>query len=92
MTQHTFLFAHNYCSVREVEVIVGIVIILSLSNEGTDSVESEWEKGDSAPNSNTVVHNVSLDEEFSSSTVKEMEKPLLSSVGSMMPDVASAIT
>ena len=79
-------------SVREVEVIVSIVIILSLSDEGTDEVDRGWDPDHSKPNSAAKVNNPSLNEEFTSTTVQEMEEPLLGSVRSMMPDVTSGIT
>ena len=55
-------------------------------------MENEWKERDSAPDAHAVVHHVSLDEEFASSSIKEVEQPLLSSVRSVMPDVATAVT
>ena len=80
------------CSIREVEVIVSVVIVLSLSKERSKSVESEWNESDSSPNANTVVNNNSLDDVLSEASVHEMEEPLLSSVGSMMPDISPSVT
>ena len=55
-------------------------------------MENEWHERDSTPDTHAVVHNVSLDEELACSTIEEMEEPLLSSVRSVMPDVAAAVT
>ena len=55
-------------------------------------MEHEWKEGDSAPDANAVVHNVSLNDEFACSTVHEVEEPLLGGVRSVMPDVATAVT
>ena len=79
-------------SIREVEVIIGVVIILSLSDQGTNEVDRGWDPDHSEPDSAAEVHNPSLDEEFASTTVQEMEEPLLGSVRSMMPDVSSSIS
>ena len=79
-------------SIREIEVIVSVVIVFSLPEEGPDEVHGEWQPGESDPDSEAEVDDPSLDEELTSSTVQEMEEPLLSGVRSMMPDVASAIS
>ena len=55
-------------------------------------MNGHWKEGNPAPDSHTVVHDVSLDEEFASSTIQEVEQPLLCGVRSVMPNVASAIT
>ena len=39
-------------SVREVEVIVGVVIVFSLTGEGTDGMENGWHEPKSSPDSN----------------------------------------
>merc|ERR1712070_1248836 len=75
-------------SVREVEV--GVVIVLSLADEGADGVEGEWQESDSTPDTHAVVHHISLDEELASTSVQEMEEPLLCSIRSVMPDVATS--
>ncbi len=79
-------------SIREIEIIVGVVIIFSLTNEGTNHMDGEGEESDSGPDSDTEVDDESLDEELVSTTVEEMEEPLLGSIGSMMPDVASHVS
>ena len=38
-------------SVREVEVIISVVIVLTLSEGRSDKVEGEWHPGDSHPDS-----------------------------------------
>jgi len=79
-------------SIREVEIVVGVVIVLSLSDEGADHVDGEGEESDSGPNSDTEVNNESLDEELVGTAVEEVEEPLLGGVGSVMPDVPSHVT
>ena len=54
-------------------------------------MDGEWQPGESDPDSETEINNPSLDEEFSSSTVEEVEEPLLGGVRSMMPDVTSSV-
>ena len=80
------------CSVREVEIIIGVVIVLSLTQARADEVERAGNKCDSQPNLAAVVYHVSLDEELSCTTVHEVEEPLLGGVGSVVPDVASCET
>ena len=55
-------------------------------------MEGEWQESNSSPDSESEVNDPSLDEEFSSASVQEVEEPLLSSIGSVMPDVSSAVT
>ena len=55
-------------------------------------MDSEGQPGDSQPDLNTKVNDESLDEELVGATEQEVEQPLLSSVGSVVPDVAAAIT
>ena len=78
-------------SVGEVEVVVSVVVVLSLADEGADDVEADWQERDSTPDAHAVVHHVSLNEELASSTVQEVEEPLLGSVRSVVPDVATAV-
>ena len=78
-----------HCSVREVEVVVSVVIILTLAEEGASEVENDGEPGDAEPDAETVVHSDTLDEESLEATVQEMEEPLLGGVGAMMPDHAT---
>lgn len=80
------------CSVREVEVVVGVVVVLSLADEGADHVDGEGEQSDSGPDLHAKVNHESLNEELVNTTVQEVEQPLLSGVGSVMPDVASNVT
>ena len=78
-------------SVREVEVVVGVVIVLALAEERSDEVEREGDPGKSEPHSEHEVAHVSLDEEALGATVQEMEEPLLRSVRSVMPDVTTGV-
>ena len=54
-------------------------------------MEGEWHPSDSEPDSHSEVHHPSLDEEALHTSVHEVEKPLLGSVGSVMPDVATHV-
>ena len=78
-------------SIREVEIVVGVVIVFSLSEEGANHVDGYGEPADSEPDSKAEVNDESLDEELGGTTVEEMEEPLLGSVRSVMPDVASHV-
>ena len=55
-------------------------------------MNGEWQPGQSDPDSETEVNNPSLDEELWSSTVQEVEEPLLGGIRSVMPDVTSGIS
>ena len=55
-------------------------------------MEHKWKESDSTPDAHTVIHHVSLNDEFACSTVHEVEEPLLGGVRSVMPDVATAVT
>ena len=79
-------------SIREIEVIVGVVIVFSLSDQGTNEVDGGWKPAHSEPDSATEVNDPSLDEELAGTTVEEVEQPLLGGIGSVMPDVTSSIT
>ena len=79
-------------SIWEVEVIISVVIIFSLSKARSDKVESEWEPCNSYPDSHSEINNPSLKEELISTSVKEVEEPLLSCIWSMVPDVTSCIS
>ena len=76
-------------SVGEVEVIVGVVVVLSLAHEGSNHVDGEGQEGESSPDLDAEVNHESLNEELVSTSVQEVEQPLLGGVGSVMPDVAS---
>ena len=76
-------------SVAKVEVIICVAIILALPEASTRDVECCREEGDSHPNAHTEVNDPSLYEEASDTSVEPVEEPLLSSVGTVMEDVAS---
>ena len=78
-------------SVTEVEVIVRVGIILTLTEDGSDEMESAGGQSDSGPNAETVVDDDTVDEEALETTVHEMEEPLLSRVGSVMEDVTTSV-
>ena len=52
-------------------------------------MERNWQPGEAHPYTDGEVADPSLDNEASEAAVHEVEEPLLSSVGAMMPDVAS---
>ena len=81
----------QWFSIREIEVIVSVVIVFSLSDQRTNKVNGGWKPCKSEPDSATEVNNPSLDEELAGTTVKEVEQPLLGGIGSVMPDVTSSI-
>ena len=80
-----------WCSVREVEVIVGVSIVLTLTNERANGVEGKRQEGNATPHTETEVNNPSLDDESLDTTVHEVEQPLLSGVRSVVPDVTTAV-
>ncbi len=80
------------CSITEVEVVISVVIVLTLANDGADGVDGEGQPCESQPDLNAEVDDESLQEELVCATVQEVEQPLLSSVGSVVPDVATAVT
>ena len=55
-------------------------------------MKGEWNPCESHPDSETEVNNPSLDEEFTGTTIEEVEKPLLGGIRSMMPNITSSIT
>ena len=78
-------------SVREIEVIVSVVIVFSLSEARANEVHCARDEGHSQPDLAAVVDHVSLHEELAGSTVHEVEEPLLGGIRSMMPDITSSI-
>ena len=54
-------------------------------------MECYWEPCDSEPDTEAIVDDDTVDKEAFEATVHEVEKPLLSGVGAMMPDVASCV-
>ena len=52
-------------------------------------MERNWHPGEAHPYTDGEVTDPSLDNEASEAAVHEVEEPLLSSVGAMVPDVAS---
>ena len=54
-------------------------------------MDGHWQPDDSHPDLEDEVDNESLQEELVGTTVHEMEEPLLSGIGSVMPDVTSCV-
>ena len=79
----------QYHSIAEVEVIVGVAVVFTLSETRADEVERCREPSDSEPNAETEVDDPSLDEEALESAVEPVEEPLLGGVGTVVEDVAS---
>jgi len=78
------------CSIREVEVVVRVVIVLTLAEAREDEVEGAWDPGDTEPHSKGEIANPSLDDEALEATVHEVEDPLLRGVRAMMEDHAAS--
>ena len=55
-------------------------------------MEGDWEPCESEPDSAPEINNESLDKELAGSSVEEVEEPLLSGIGSVMPDISSAVS
>lgn len=79
-------------SVTEVEVVISVVVIFSLTEARANKVESNWEPRNSKPNAQAVINNYSVNEEALEATEHKVEQKLLSSVRAMVPDVASCIS
>ena len=79
------------CSVREVEVVVRVIVVLTLAETRHNKMESHGYPGEAEPNAEGEVVHPSLQNKALETSVHEMEEPLLGSVGTMMPDVASRI-
>ena len=78
-------------SITEVEVVVGVVIVFTLTEAGADKVEADGEPCDSEPDSQAVVNDHTVEEEAFEAAVHEVEEPLLGGVGAMVPDVTSSV-
>ena len=89
---HGLLSRGAACSITEVEVVVGVVVVLTLSDHGADGVDGEGQPCESEPDLYTEVNDETLDEELVGTAVQEVEQPLLSGVRSVMPDVAAHVT
>ena len=76
-------------SIREIEVVVGVVIVLALTEAGEHEVQSEGNERDTAPDANAEVDNPSLDEEALHASVEPVEKPLLGRIGTVMENITS---
>ena len=81
----------GHCSVREVEVVVCVVIVFTLSEARHDEVERNRDEAHTAPDSPAEVDHPSLDDEALDATVHEVEEPLLRCVRAVMPDVTSCV-
>ena len=78
-------------SVTEVEVIVGVGVVLTLSKNGSDEVEAGSGDDDAAPDAQSVVDGDTVDEEALEATEQEVVEPLLGRVRSVVENVTSEI-
>ena len=78
-------------SVTEVEVIVGVGVVLALTENGADEVEAASGEDDAAPDAHAVVNGDTVDEEALEATVHEVEEPLLSRVRPMVKNVTTEV-
>ena len=78
-------------SVTEVEVVIGVVIVLALTEQRANEVESEGHPGDAEPHTEGKISDESLSEKALDATVHEVEEPLLSGIWSVMPDVTTSV-
>ena len=79
------------CSVAEVEVVVGVGVVLALTQEGANEVEGASWEDNAHPHLQAVVDDDTVDEEALEAAVEEVEHPLLSRVGAMVEDVATRV-
>ena len=78
-------------SVTEVEVIIGVGVVLALTKYGSDEVEAAGGENDTAPDAQAVVNEDTVDEEALEATEHEMVEPLLGRVRSVVENVTSEI-
>ena len=78
-------------SVAEVEVIVGVGVVLALAKDGADEVEGAGWEDNAHPDAEAVVDEHTLQEEALEAAVHEVEQPLLGGVGAMVEDVATSV-
>ena len=78
-------------SVTEVEVIIGVGVVLALTKHGSDEVEAASGENDAAPDAQAVVNEDTVDEEALEATEHEVVEPLLGRVGSVVENVTSEI-
>ena len=80
-----------YYSVTEVEVVVGVSVILTLAKDGADEVEGAGWESDAHPDAHAVVDDDTLQEEALDTAVHHVEDPLLGGIGAMVPDVTTSV-
>ena len=78
-------------SVTEVEVIVGVGVVLALTENGADEVEAASGEDDAAPDAHAVVNEDTVDEEALEATEHEVVEPLLGRVRSVVENVTSEV-
>ena len=81
----------QYCSVAEVEVVVGVGVVLALAEHGADEVEGAHGEHDARPHLEAVVDDDAVDEEALEPAIHEVEEPLLGGVGAMVEDVPASV-
>ena len=78
-------------SVTEVEVIVGVGVVLALTKNRSDEVEAAGGENDAAPDAHAVVNEDTVDEEALEATKHEVVEPLLSRVRSVVKNVTTEV-
>lgn len=78
-------------SVTEVEVVVGVGVVLALAEHRAEEVEGTSGEEDAHPDAHAVVDDDALQEEALDTSVHKVEEPLLSGVGAVMEDVAASV-
>ena len=89
--QYLSWFSPPCSSVTEVEVVVGVSVVLALAEDRADKVESSAWEDNASPDLEAVVDDDTVDEEALEATVHEVEQPLLGCLGAMVEDVATAV-
>ena len=89
--QYLSWFSPPCSSVTEVEVVIGVSVVLALAENRANKVESSAWEGNASPDLEAVVDDDTVDEEALEATIHEVEEPLLSRVGAMVEDVATGV-
>ena len=89
--QYLSWFSPPCSSVTEVEVVVGVSVVLALAEDRADKVERSHREDNASPDLEAVVDDDTVDEEALEATVHEVEEPLLGRVGAMVEDVATGV-
>ena len=89
--QYLSWFSPPCSSVTEVEVVIGVSVVLALAENRADKVETSHWEDNASPDLEAVVDDDTVHEEALEATIHEVEEPLLSRVGAMVEDVATGV-